>query len=217
MLPHGVRGIQRISRKGGVQVVDRARKACRTRARPAHPISRATFQKGRHAPNAFAGPERLISRSPDLPETGGNRPSACRKSSIGCCTSGRADTPADVRPARSGLLYLIGPVHATNSPFQTAALAGTAFEQWSRLARTAMGAEAAIMPKPDDRRFVAPAWQHYPYNFLTQAVLLGEEWWDSVVQSPSGVGRPNTRIVAFNVRQWLDAVLRPMFPGLIPR
>jgi len=79
-----------------------------------------------------------------------------------------------------------------------------------------MGAEAAITPKPDDHRFVAPAWQHYPYNLLTQAVLLGEEWWGSVVQSPSGVGRPNARIVAFNVRQWLDLMSPSNVPWLNP-
>jgi len=119
-------------------------------------------------------------------------------------------------PSTVGLALLDWAAHATNSPFQTAALAGTAFTQWSRLARTAMGAEAAIMPKPDDHRFVAPAWQHYPYNLLTQAVLLGEEWWDSVVQSPNGVGRPNARIVAFTVRQWLDLMSPSNVPWLNP-
>ncbi|WP_213739332.1 alpha/beta fold hydrolase [Bradyrhizobium sp. dw_411] len=160
-------------------------------------------------------PERLISRSPDLPETGKQTISMPEKLDRmlhvwqSRYTGGRS-------PSTVGLALLDWAVHATNSPFQTAALAGTAFEQWSRLARTAMGAEAAIMPKPDDRRFVAPAWQHYPYNFLTQAVLLGEEWWDSVVQSPSGVGRPNTRIVAFNVRQWLDLMSPSNVPWLNP-
>src|ERR1700689_4107849 len=93
-------------------------------------------------------------------------------------------------PSTVSLALLDWAAHAANSPFQTAALAGTAFAQWSRLAHTAMGNEAAIAPKLDDHRFVAPAWQHYPYNLLSQAVLLGEEWWDSVVQSPNGVGRP---------------------------
>jgi Poly-beta-hydroxybutyrate polymerase (PhaC) N-terminus len=76
--------------------------------------------------------------------------------------------------------------------------------------------EAGITPKPDDHRFVAPAWQQYPYNLLTQAVLLGEEWWDSVAQSPNGVGRPNARIVAFTVRQWLDLMSPSNVPWLNP-
>jgi polyhydroxyalkanoate synthase subunit PhaC len=160
-------------------------------------------------------PKRLISRSPDLLET--------RKQPIS--TPENLDRMLHVwqsrytggrSPSTVGLALLDWAVHATNSPFRTAALAGTAFEQWSRLARTAMGAEAAITPKPDDHRFVAPAWQRYPYNLLTQAVLLGEEWWDSLVQSPSGVGRPNARIVAFNVRQWLDLMSPSNIPWLNP-
>ena len=160
-------------------------------------------------------PKQLVSRSPDLPETGKQPISMPEKLDRmlhilqSRYTGGRS-------PSTVGLALLDWAAHATNSPFQTTALAGTAFEQWSRLARTAMGAEAAITPKPDDHRFVAPAWQHYPYNLLTQAVLLGEEWWGSVVQSPSGVGRPNARIVAFNVRQWLDLMSPSNVPWLNP-
>jgi polyhydroxyalkanoate synthase subunit PhaC len=160
-------------------------------------------------------PKRLISKNPDPQETG--KPPISTPENLDRMlhvwqsryTGGRS-------PSTVGLALLDWAAHATNSPFQTAALAGTAFEQWSRLARTAMGTEAAIAPKPDDHRFVAPAWQYYPYNVLTQAVLLGEEWWDSVVQSPSGVGRPNARIVAFNVRQWLDLMSPSNVPWLNP-
>ena len=159
-------------------------------------------------------PKRLISKNPDPAE---KKPPISMPESLDRMlhvwqsryTGGRS-------PSTVGLALLDWAAHATNSPFQTAALAGTAFTQWSRLARTAMGAEAAIMPKPDDHRFVAPAWQHYPYNLFTQAVLLGEEWWDSVAQSPDGVGRPNARIVAFTVRQWLDVMSPSNVPWLNP-
>jgi polyhydroxyalkanoate synthase subunit PhaC len=119
-------------------------------------------------------------------------------------------------PSTVGLAFLDWAAHATNSPFQTAALASTAIAQWSRLARTAIGAEKPIAPKPDDHRFASPAWQQYPYSLLTQAVLLGEEWLQSVVQSPGGVGRPNERIVAFTVRQWLDLMSPSNVPWLNP-
>jgi polyhydroxyalkanoate synthase subunit PhaC len=160
-------------------------------------------------------PKRLISKNPDSVETG--KPPISMPESLDRMlhvwqsryTGGRS-------PSTVSLALLDWAAHATNSPFQTAALAGTAFAQWSRLAHTAMGAEAAITPKLDDHRFVAPAWQHYPYNLLSQAVLLGEEWWDSVVQSPSGVGRPNARIVAFTVRQWLDLMSPSNVPWLNP-
>ena len=119
-------------------------------------------------------------------------------------------------PSTVGLALLDWAAHAANSPFQTAALAGTALTQWSRLISTTMGGEMAIKPAPDDRRFASPAWRQYPYNLLTQAVLLGEEWLESVVQSPAGVGKPNSRIVAFTVRQWLDLLSPSNVPWLNP-
>jgi polyhydroxyalkanoate synthase len=78
--------------------------------------------------------------------------------------------------------------------------------QWARLMRAAMGQEEPIVPQPGDHRFANPAWHQRPYNLLNQAVLLGEEWWDSVVRSPGGVGPHNQRMVAFTTRQWLDLI-----------
>jgi len=119
-------------------------------------------------------------------------------------------------PSTVGLALLDWAAHATNSPFQTAALASTALTQWSRLVSTTMGGEMAIRPAPDDHRFAGPAWQQYPYNLLTQAVLLGEEWLANVAKGPEGVGKPNARIVAFTVRQWLDLVSPSNVPWLNP-
>jgi polyhydroxyalkanoate synthase len=58
--------------------------------------------------------------------------------------------------------------------------------------------------------------QQRPYDLLTQAVLLGEEWWDSIVRSPGGVDPHNQRIVAFTVRQWLDLMSPSNIPWLNP-
>jgi polyhydroxyalkanoate synthase subunit PhaC len=119
-------------------------------------------------------------------------------------------------PSTVGLALLDWAAHAANSPFQTAALASTAFGQWSRLVSATMGGEMAIKPAPDDHRFASPAWQQYPYNLLTQAVLLGEEWWANVAKGSGGVGKPNARIVAFTVRQWLDLMSPSNVPWLNP-
>jgi polyhydroxyalkanoate synthase subunit PhaC len=124
-------------------------------------------------------------------------------------TGGRA-------PSTVGLALLDWAAHASNSPFQTAALASTALTQWSRLVSTTMGSEMAIKPARDDHRFAGPAWQQYPYNLLTQAVLLGEEWWANVTKAPNGVSKPNARIVAFTVRQWLDLMSPSNVPWLNP-
>jgi polyhydroxyalkanoate synthase len=119
-------------------------------------------------------------------------------------------------PSTVSLALFDWAAHAVNSPFQTAALAGTALTQWSRLLSTTMGGEMAMKPAPDDHRFASPAWQQYPYNVLTQAVLLGEEWWANVAKGSGGVGKPNARIVAFTVRQWLDLMSPSNVPWLNP-
>jgi polyhydroxyalkanoate synthase len=106
--------------------------------------------------------------------------------------------------------------HMANAPFQTAALGQAALAQWQRLAQTALGVENPIAPRPGDHRFAHPAWQQRPYDLLVQAVLLGEEWWDKVVRSPGGVGKPNERIVAFTMRQFLDLISPSNVPWLNP-
>jgi polyhydroxyalkanoate synthase len=119
-------------------------------------------------------------------------------------------------PSTVALAFRDWAAHMANAPFQTAALGQAALAQWQRLAQTALGAEVPIAPKPGDHRFAHPAWQQRPYDLLVQAVLLGEEWWDSVVRSPGGVGRHNERIVAFTVRQWLDLISPSNVPWLNP-
>jgi polyhydroxyalkanoate synthase len=96
--------------------------------------------------------------------------------------------------------------HAANEPFRTASLGKAAFIQWQRLATAMLGGSAAIAPPAGDHRFSNAAWARRPYDLLVQSVLLGEEWWSKVVQSPGGVSPRNERMVAFTVRQWLDMV-----------
>nr|WP_294529849.1 alpha/beta fold hydrolase [uncultured Rhodopila sp.] len=109
-------------------------------------------------------------------------------------------------PATVALAYLDWAAHAANAPNQTAELTRTGLEQWNRLVRIAMGIEPKLTPPPGDHRFASPAWQRHPYDLLTQAVLLGEAWWDAVVAEPPGVNPRNRRIVQFTVRQWLDLI-----------
>ena len=93
-------------------------------------------------------------------------------------------------PSTVGLAFLDWAAHAANAPFQMAAVGRTALAQWQRLARAAIGGETVIAPQPGDDRFAHPAWKQRPYDLLTQAVLLGEEWWDSVVRVPAESASP---------------------------
>ncbi len=106
--------------------------------------------------------------------------------------------------------------HAMNAPFQTAAVWRTAFDQWQRLFQAATGGGTAIEPKAEDHRFSNPAWQERPFDLLVQSVLLSEEWWERVVQSPRGVDPQNKRIVAFTERQFLDLISISNIPWLNP-
>ena len=119
-------------------------------------------------------------------------------------------------PSTVALACLDWAAHAANAPFQTADLGRSAMAQWARLMRAAMGQQEPIVPQPGDHRFANPAWHQRPYSLLTQAVLLGEEWWDSVVRSPGGVGPHNERMVAFTTRQWLDLISPSNVPWLNP-
>jgi polyhydroxyalkanoate synthase len=105
---------------------------------------------------------------------------------------------------------------AGNAPFETAAYVRTAMTQWQRLASAMMGGTAAIAPAAGDRRFAAPGWQQPPFNMLTQAVLLGEEYWAGLVQTPPGVAPQDRRLVDFTLRQWLDLVSPSNVPWLNP-
>jgi polyhydroxyalkanoate synthase len=119
-------------------------------------------------------------------------------------------------PSTVALAYLDWAAHAANAPFQTAELARSAVGQWRRLLRVALGQEARVAPPPGDRRFAAPAWQQRPFDLLTQAVLLGEAWWNDVVDNPAGVNPRHRRIVRFTVRQWLDMISPSNVPWLNP-
>jgi polyhydroxyalkanoate synthase len=118
-------------------------------------------------------------------------------------------------PSTVALAFMDWAAHAANAPFTMAALGRSAFTQWLRLSSAMLGGEE-IAPKPGDHRFSKPAWQQRPYNMLVQSVLLGEAWWDQVVEAPRGVAPANAKLVAFTLRQFLDLVSPSNMPWLNP-
>jgi polyhydroxyalkanoate synthase len=119
-------------------------------------------------------------------------------------------------PNTVSLAMLDWAAHAANAPFQMAEVKRAGFNQWIRLAKIAAGQEAAVAPAKGDVRFANPAWQQMPFHLLVQAVLLGEEWWQSLVQASEGMGPHDRRMVSFTVRQWLDLMSPSNVPWLNP-
>jgi polyhydroxyalkanoate synthase subunit PhaC len=73
-----------------------------------------------------------------------------------------------------------------------------------------------IQPRPLDRRFAKPAWESQPFNLLTQAFLLQEQWWHNATTGVRGVAPPNEAVVEFSVRQVLDMLAPSNFAATNP-
>jgi polyhydroxyalkanoate synthase len=119
-------------------------------------------------------------------------------------------------PSTVGLAWLDWAAHAANAPFGSTALGFSVLQQWRRLYEAAYGGAPSIAAQDGDHRFAAPAWRRPGYDLMVQSVLLGEQWWGSVVQSPSGVAPTNRRILEGAVKQWLDLISPSNFAWLNP-
>jgi polyhydroxyalkanoate synthase subunit PhaC len=127
--------------------------------------------------------------------------------------AGLARLTLGLSPAALAGATLDWATHLAFSPGKQAQLAGKAFRKWARLAQfvaTCAGAggrgEPCIEPLPQDRRFADEAWGAWPYNVLSQAFLLQQQWWHNATTGIDGVTRQHEAVVAFAARQLLDMV-----------
>ncbi|MHB2169984.1 PHA/PHB synthase family protein [Alsobacter sp. R-9] len=114
-------------------------------------------------------------------------------------------------PAALMAAYLDWAVHLSASPGKQAELVEKAMRKWARLfewlARRAVQGGAtrpSIEPLAQDRRFSAPEWQTWPFDFVQQAFLLQQQWWHNATTDVPGVSRSHEAMVEFGARQFLD-------------
>jgi polyhydroxyalkanoate synthase len=77
-------------------------------------------------------------------------------------------------------------------------------------------APRCIEPHRDDHRFDHPGWRRYPYNLVSQAFLMTEDWWRLATTGLRGVSERNARKASFAARQMLDMASPSNVPALNP-
>ncbi|MCC2978263.1 alpha/beta fold hydrolase [Sphingomonas sp. PL-96] len=77
-------------------------------------------------------------------------------------------------------------------------------------------AAPAIEPLPQDRRFSDPVWKTPPFNLLSQAFLLNQQWWHAATTGVSGLSKHHEEMVAFTARQMLDTLAPTNFLATNP-
>ena len=115
-------------------------------------------------------------------------------------------------PAALVHAYLDWATHLAGSPGKRMQLVDKAFRKATRfgnhVASCAMtggqAAEPCIEPLPQDRRFTGEDWQKWPYNFISQAFLLNQQWWYNATTGVRGVSKKHEMMVEFVSRQILD-------------
>ncbi|MGD9881201.1 MAG: PHA/PHB synthase family protein [Reyranella sp.] len=115
-----------------------------------------------------------------------------------------------VSPAALALAYFDWSIHLASAPGKRAELVWKAWRKAHRygthLLATAVGADMSpcIKPLPGDYRFSAEAWQKPPFNLLSQAFLLSQQWWHNVTHEVPGVMPHHEEVMSFATRQILD-------------
>ena len=120
-------------------------------------------------------------------------------------------------PAALAEAYTDWAVHLAFSPGKRLELAAKAARKSARFTNYAWqcavdGGEACIKPLPQDRRFAAPTWQEIPFNLMSQAFLLNQQWWHNATTEIPGVTQQHENVVTFAARQLLDIFSPSNFP-----
>jgi polyhydroxyalkanoate synthase subunit PhaC len=110
-------------------------------------------------------------------------------------------------------------LHLTASPGKQLELLEKAVKKAMRFANYASGCAqdaksgaTCITPLPQDNRFQGEHWQNWPFNVMSQAFLLNQQWWHNATTDVEGVTRQHEDVVTFTARQILDVFSPSNFP-----
>ena len=128
-----------------------------------------------------------------------------------------------ISPVALSLAYIDWASHLATAPQRRMEIAQDALRSASQFVESALhyfspgqGPWSLIKPKPQDRRFAEPEWEHPPFNLLAQAFLLNEQWWHKATSGVRGVAPANEAVVEFSVRQVLDMLAPSNFAATNP-
>lgn len=134
-----------------------------------------------------------------------------------------AQVTAGLSPATVLQAFSEWALHLAFSPGKQLQLGAKAMRKHARLWDYAIrniadkDAQPAIKPLPQDHRFSDPAWQKQPFNILSQAFLLNQQWWHAAMTGVSGVTRHHEDMIEFTARQMLDTFAPSNFIATNPQ
>ena len=121
-----------------------------------------------------------------------------------------AQLTGGISPAALALAFFDWSLHLTLGPGKQIELAWKAALKGRRFATHVLAstidrdAPPCIEPLPGDERFAADAWKRPPFNLLSQAFLLQQQWWHNATREIPGIVPHHEDVVSFIARQLLD-------------
>ena len=132
-----------------------------------------------------------------------------------------------ISPASLALAYSDWFTHLMVSPSRQVELAGSALRKgllWQHYIAHGMRCDcigpctcgACVEPLPQDKRFSPKDWDTPPFNAMSQAFLLQEQWWSEAMTGVRGVSKHHEEVAEFTTRQWLDMRSPSNFIAIFP-
>ncbi|AZI37711.1 putative poly-beta-hydroxybutyrate polymerase [Caenibius tardaugens NBRC 16725] len=133
-----------------------------------------------------------------------------------------ARATSGLSPATLAQAFSDWALHLASAPGKQMQLGAKMARKYARLFDYALrsasdpDAKPAIEPLPQDRRFSDPIWKQTPFNLLSQAFLLNQQWWHAATTGIGGVTSHHEDMVEFTVRQMLDTLAPTNFLATNP-